>query len=111
MDDETKPKRESPIPWRPPAGRRAEFDAMVAEAGTSRNQLITQRVFGRLGGTFADVKRTIALFLPQLAKLNDRLHDIGLSGSASDCAVLLEEIRDLLIEIRSALFQLLRRKP
>lgn len=111
MENETKTKRGGTITLRLPAGKRAELDAMVRTAGTSRNAFILGRIFGRVGGTFADVKRTVAPFLPVLADLKDQLHDIRMSGTASECGLLLEEIRDLLLEIRAALFLLLRRKP
>ncbi|MEP3245486.1 MAG: hypothetical protein ABJN40_01685 [Sneathiella sp.] len=55
-------------------------------------------------------KVSLVKLLSMLGTLKHTLQDVTHSGG-ENCALLLEEIRDLLIEIRNAIFRRLGRKP
>lgn len=55
-------------------------------------------------------KVTLVKLLYTLGQYSKPLNDLAQSG-CENCVLLLEEIRDLLIEIRNAIFQRLGRKP
>ncbi len=55
-------------------------------------------------------KVSLVKHLSLLGDLKTKLQDVTLQG-CDNCVILLEEIRDLLIEIRNAIFKRLGRKP
>lgn len=105
-----RPKRPPPISWRPPADKRAEFDDRLKASGLSANAFITEAVFGRTRHRPAEL-RHLAQILAACADIKDQLHEIALSGAAAGHSLSIEEFTERLIEIRSALFILMERKP
>ena len=109
--DKEKPKRRAPIPWRPPADRWDDFDARVARSGLSRNAFITDCVFGRNRYRPAEIKQLL-----QILGLEQQQADV-LKGFEAEMAgdhqikALLAALREGQIEIRSALFLLMGRRP
>ena len=110
MADNDLKKRRAPIPWRPPADRHDEFHAKVAESGLSTNAFITEAVFGRNRHRPAELK-----LLSGILSLGQCIIDAlkALDPPAvrdAEIKALLEQIRLILIEIRSALLLLMGRK-
>lgn len=103
-------RRRSPISWRPPAEREDEFDARVAASGLSVNAFITEAVFGRSRHRPAETK-LLARLLASSAEIAEDSRELRLTGAEAGNTLLLEAIHDRLIEIRSALFTLMGRKP
>jgi hypothetical protein len=107
MTDES--KRRAPVSYRPPKEREDEFYARVAASGLSVNAFITDAVFSRGRRGRAELQ-TLARLLNEAAKINDRLHEIGLAG-AGNAALQLEAAQRDLTEIRAALLAAMGRKP
>lgn len=105
-----RPKRPPPISWRPPADKRTEFESRLKASGLSANAFITEAVFGRNRHRPAEL-RHLAQILAACADIKDQLHEIAISGAAAGHSLSLEDITERLIEIRSALFILMGRKP
>ena len=103
-------KRPAPISWRPPADKRAEFEKRLKASGMSANAFITEAVFGRTRHRPAELRQQ-AQILAQCAEIKDSLHEIAISGAAAGHTLNLEDITARLVEIRSALFILMGRKP
>lgn len=103
-------KRPAPISWRPPAEKHAEFEKRLKASGLSANAFITEAVFGRTRHRPAELRQQ-AQILAQCAEIKDRLHEIAISGATAGQPLNLEDITARLIEIRSALFVLMGRKP
>ena len=108
-NDTPRPKRPAPISWRPPAGKRAVFEARVAESGLTPNAFFTEAVFGRSRHRPAEI-RLLAQILAECAACADRLREIELAGGAG-ATLEIEAAREDLAEIRSALFLLMGRQP
>lgn len=109
--DQEKPKRRAPIPWRPPTDRWDDFDVRVARSGLSRNAFITDCVFGRNRYRPGEIKRLVDIlgFEQRQADLLRRL-EIDVAGDP-EIKALLAALREGQIEIRSALFLLMGRRP
>lgn len=104
-------KRRSPIPWRPPADRWDEFDARVAESGLSRNAFLTEAVFGRNRHRAAEIN-LLARILGVGQAIADGLKPFNAAAARdADIGAKLDDIRRILIDIRSALFRLMGRTP
>lgn len=97
----------SPISWKPPIHRRAEFDQMVSESELSRNAFMTEAIFGGNRHRPGESK-FLARILGMCQRIADKLHEIALSSPHN--ALLLEQIRDELITIRTILMQALGRR-
>ncbi|MEO0681821.1 MAG: hypothetical protein AAF192_15560 [Pseudomonadota bacterium] len=109
MPDPDRPNRPKPISWRPPADKRAAFEARVAASGLSINAFLTEAVFGRTRHRPAEL-RQLARILAEASAAADALRRLERNGrglSRED----LEPIRGDLGEIRSALFLLIGRRP
>ena len=111
MPESSEKKRKPPISWRPPADRWDEFDAMVAASGLAPNAFITEGVFGR-NRHRPDENQKLALILREEQTQSDAIRKVAQSHTG-DAAVAkaIEKHNEIKIEIRSALFQLLGRKP
>lgn len=108
---ETTQKRRAPYSYRPPKSREEEFERLLAASGLPFNAFITEAVFGRSRHRPAEL-RLLAKILGETAQISDCQHEILLSGGADSGGDLKHhEIRDLLIEIRAALFVCMGRKP
>ena len=111
MADQDKQKRRSPLSWRPPADRWDDFDALVAKSGLGRNAYITECIFGRNRIRPAEIK-LLARLLGNGQRLTDALKPFNIAAARDpEIKAKLDEIRMVLIEIRSALFVLMGRKP
>jgi len=108
MTDEKK-KRAPPISYRPPKGREAEFNALVAASGQSASAFLNNCVFGKHRRNPAERKQ-LALLLASAARISDQLDEISLAG-AGDSALAIEAAHRELSEIRAALLQQIGRKP
>ena len=108
METEDKPKRRSPISYRPPKDKWADLDARIAQSGLSANAYLTECIFGRSRHRPAEQKMLAQILLHcgfvadalRQVKQNEQLHPL-----------VLEELQTELVRIRSALFVLLGRKP
>lgn len=107
MTDEKK-KRPKPKSYRPPKGREAEFDALVAASGLSANAYINSRIFGT--HRRHTEKQEAARKLRPAAALADKLHEIALLAD-DRIALIVEAAFDDLDQLRGELFEDMRRKP
>lgn len=107
MTDETE-KRPAPISYRPPKGREADFDALVAASGLSVNAFINARIFG--SPRVRPEKKKAARKLCSAAAIADNLHEIGLLGDAR-IALIVEATFEELDVLRGDLFDEMGRKP
>ncbi len=105
-----KAKRKPPYSYRPPEDRRAAFERRVAESGLSVNAFITEAIFGRNRHRPAEM-RLLSRLLGECAAIADLVRNVAKSEDADRLTPLLEAIKILLTEIRSALFLLMGRKP
>ena len=105
-----KAKRKPPYSYRPPEDRRAAFERRVAESGLSVNAFITEAIFGRNRHRPAEM-RLLSRLLGECAAIADLVRRIETSEGENRHEPLLESVKSLLIEIRSALFLLMGRKP
>ena len=103
-------KRRPSFSYRPPDALHDEFERRVAESGLSRNAFLTESWHGRNRVRPAETK-LLARLLGRCADIADNLRDIKATGAAGNHALLLESIHDRLLEIRSALFLRMGRKP
>lgn len=110
MPDKQTKKRKPPISYRPPEALRAEFERFVVESGLSANAFLNECVFGRNRHRSAEIK-LLAEKLVLCAEITDWTHENKRSDRAASYGHLLEAILSQLIEIRSALFLLMGRKP
>lgn len=110
MPESSAKKRRSPIPWRPPADRWDEFDAMVAASGLVQNAFITEAVFGRNRHRPGELK-LLAQQLRELGRIAEALRQFERSGVAADCPHLLEMCWSELRANRSGVMLDMGRKP
>lgn len=111
MAGHDKQKRRSPLSWRPPADRWDDFDALVAKSGLGRNAFITECIFGRNRHRPAEIK-LLARILAHGQAITDALKPFNIAAVRDpEIRARLDEIRLILIEILSALFSLMGRKP
>jgi len=110
MPYERDTKRKSPISYRPPEALRDEFLRRVSESGLSANAFLTEAWHGRSRHRPAEI-RLLTRLLGECAAIADLVRAAAKSGDAGHDTALLEAIRTLLTEIRSALFLLMGRKP
>lgn len=104
-------KRKSSRSYRPPKHLEAELDRRVEASGLSFNAFLTEAWHGR-SRIRPDENRKLAQLLGFGQSIADRLRPFNAAAARDDeIKALLREIRDLLIEIRSALFVLMGRKP
>jgi hypothetical protein len=97
--------------YRPPKHLEAELERRVSVSGLSFNAFITEAVFGRNRHRPAE-NRKLALVLGLGQAIVERLKPFNaVAARDPEIKVLLEDIKLILIEIRSALFLLLGRKP
>jgi len=101
-------KKRSPISYRPPEDRWDEFERMVSDSGLSKNAYINEAVFGRSRHRPAE-QMFLARILTTCGTISDQLHEISRSGSA-EYALLLKQIRDELVRIRTLLMRMLGRR-
>ena len=106
-DNDAKPKRPSPIPYRPPNGRKEELRMRAAASGLSMNAYITACIFGR--SRHRSTATLLSDMLDRTAEIADLLHELSIAGAAD--AQVLEAAQDELAELRAALFAVLGRKP
>ena len=117
MDQEPKPrpKRDAPISVRIPRQKLEGFRADVASSGKSTNAYILAAVLGEDAPKSRNVpsidQQSLALLRDQAARIADKLR--RMTGSVRDPfhAVLIEQCRDELAEIRTVLFTLQGRQP
>ena len=98
----------TPISFRPPKDKRAKIDAMKAESGLSYSAFITDCILNRSRHRPAELKR-LAQILSHCAALSDKLNDVEFNGAAHS-ALVIEEIRNELRLIRTALMRLMGRR-
>lgn len=110
-DEKKRKKRESPIPYRPPADLREEFLARVEKSGQSTNAFITRCCLGidppRQSRRSPLETKLLAQILAEAAAIRDQLHEAQLSGG--DPLVLEQAVRAL-SDIRNALLKNAGRK-
>jgi len=106
MDQQT--SKNTPISYKPPKDRRAEFERMVSESGLSRNAFITEAVFGRSRHRPGELK-FLARILAMCGKIAELLASVSCS-SDEQVRLLLEQTRSELITIRTLLMQALGRR-
>ncbi|MCP5299104.1 MAG: hypothetical protein H6954_05305 [Chromatiaceae bacterium] len=114
MHEKSRKKREAPISYRPPADLRELFFELVAKSGLTISGFITRRVFGDAApiGT-----RRPPIELKYLAKIlanSIRTYSLvqkALSSGGERQIALLEEAVAVLRDIRTALFELMGKKP
>ena len=104
----SKQKPNKPISIKVPKHRQADLERMVSESGLSRNAFILECIFGRSRHRPGEMK-FLARILARCALISDQLHEIS-PGSHQQIVLLLEQIRDELIKIRSLLMQALGRR-
>lgn len=111
MPDQEKPKRKNPVSWRPPASRQAEFDAMVSSSGLSANAFLTEAVFGKNRYRPAELQKLARILALEQAQ-SDALRKFNEAAPRDpEIKSRLDEYNLRKIEIRSALFELMGRKP
>lgn len=103
-------KRKPPISYRPPEHLRAEFERRVKESGLSINAFLTEGWHGRNRHRPGETK-LLARLLAQCTVFADRERRLPPVESSTEQASQSDQIKTLLIEIRSALFLLMGRKP
>lgn len=115
MDQEPKPKRDAPISFRVPRQKLEGFRADVANSGKSTNAYIAAAVFGEEAPKSRNVvpvdQQAVAALMVQAARIADQLR--RMTGSVRDPfhAVLIEQCREELAEIRTVLLTLQGRQP
>ena len=106
MDEKTDKKRNSPISYRPPAGKEDEFDARVARSGLSQNGYITECIFGedapRASRQPSGNAKLIAHVLSLLVRINGRLEEFAARAGDPDAVLsLFRELRSDFSVIRT----------
>lgn len=106
----TTPKRKRPKPYsyRPPKDKDQALKQMIEDSGLSFNAFVTEAIFGRSRHRPAET-RLLARVLGQCGVMTDRLREVMLAGP-DNAVLLLEEIRNELRLIRTALMRLLGRR-
>jgi len=98
--------------WKPPVSQREEVATAIAESGLSKNAYLTQRFFGKRRSSYpAHVTKAAAMLLAFLGPISSHQRRVEKLPSDGELHSINFEIRALLTEIRSALFQILGRKP
>jgi hypothetical protein len=111
MDQATK-KPPVKYTWKPPAAEREAVASAIAESGLSANAFLTQLVLGKRRPSYpSSLIEAAGRLLATLAPIRDHLRRLDQSTDDDERNAILVQIRDLLIQIRSALFQILGRKP
>lgn len=110
MTDKREHKRKPPISYRPPEALRAEFERRVQESGLSSNAFLTEGWHGRNRYRPAEQK-ILAQILARCAEFADQQRQTARNASSAESDPQSDELKTLLIEIRSALFSLMGRKP
>lgn len=104
-------KRKSSRSYRPPKHLEAELDRRVALSGLSFNAFLTQAWHGR-NRVRPDENLKLAQILTLGQAIVERLKPFNAAAARDpEIKALLEEIRVILIEIRTSLFLLMGRKP
>jgi len=104
-------KRKSSRSYRPPRHLEAELDRRVASSGLSFNAFLTEAWRGR-NRIRPDENLKLAQILGLGQTVVERLKPFNAAAARDpEIKALLEEIRLILIEIRTALFSLMGRKP
>lgn len=108
----SKDKRQPPLSYRPPAGRRGELRDRIIDSGLSANAFITAAIFGTAAPSARRAARLeeklAAHILARLGHLNGQ---ISAAPEDEGSAALLLQCRAELAEIRACLMQLLGRSP
>lgn len=100
-------KPNKPISIKVPRDRQAQLEQMVSESGLSRNAFVLECIFGRTRHRPGESK-FLARILGMCQRIADKLNDIALSSPHN--SLLLEQIRDELVTIRTILMQALGRR-
>lgn len=111
MAKQAETKRKSPLSYRPPKDLEDEFERRVALSGLSVNAFLTEAWHGRNRHRPAELKR-LSHILGLGQRMSDALKAFDATAACNaEIEALLDEIRLILTEIRSALFSLMGRRP
>lgn len=117
MDEKKTPRRK--YGWKPPIDRLDEVEALIAESGKSANAFLTQCVLEKRRSSIPlPLKHASAEAIPRLGKIKSLSRDFMSASDNGEPHPAHNEIHDLfhrnnelLLEIRTALFLILGRKP
>lgn len=110
MSNDEPKKRKPSFSYRPPEALHEEFERRVAESGMSRNAFLTEGWHGRNRVRMPEVKLQARL-LRECADIAGFVRKREKADLDEEEKELLQSIKILLLEIRSALFLLMGRKP
>lgn len=106
--DKPKTKKHAPISYRPPVDKREEVLELHALSGLSFSAFVTDAILSRYRRSRAILKM-LAELLACCASISDQLREIEISGTGH-AQLILEQIRDELRMIRTALMRLMGRR-
>lgn len=116
MDEKKTPR--SQYAWKPPIDKLDKVEALIAESGKSANAFFTQCILGRRSSFPLPLKLAAGQGIHWLGVLADHSRGLLKTAKSHPSSPMLDKILDtferierLLIEIRSALFLILGRKP
>lgn len=93
-------------------GRRKEAAAIIKASGLSANACITQRFFGGRRSSYPPkLIEALASILAFLGPIRDLTREWQTKTQEPDCLIVMEQIRDLLFDIRNEIFRISGRKP
>ena len=111
MDEKTSAPR-TKYTWKPPVDRLDEVEALIAESGLSFNAFMTQCALEKRRSSYPPIlKKSAGQLLAFLGPIRDHTRRLETAPHDDQRIIILLQIRDLLLEIRAALFLILGRKP